>query len=131
TPTDYFGSIVKENLTNHAANAVATATALNTLDLAELVASVEFSYAIQTNSPGLAFAAAALADSSLAAAYAHRAASTQSAADWSTAEHYAWMAYGDALNDYWSSGNPYANSVSDLEFTGLRLATAVGTPETV
>jgi hypothetical protein len=41
------------------------------------------------------------------------------------------MAYGNSLNDYWISGNPYANAVSDLEFTGLRLATAVGVPENV
>jgi hypothetical protein len=70
-------------------------------------------------------------DSYLAYGYAQKAANTQSAADWSRAEQYAWMALGNAQSDYAISGNPYALDAFNWELFGYAVAGAVRTPETV
>jgi hypothetical protein len=130
TPTDYFGTPVKENLTNHAANAAATLAALSALETAAANAAQEYSYAVATNSPGQGFALASMENSLVAWAYARAAADTQSAADWSTAEQFALLAQANALSDYiW--GNPYAATAQADDLIAYALAEAVVTPETV
>jgi hypothetical protein len=129
TPTNYFGSIVKDNLTNHAANAAATSVALTSLQTALQNATVEFSYALVTNSPGLAFAEASYVDSLMAYTLAQSAANTQSAADWATAEQYAWAAQSMAFADF-LTGNNYALDAYAWDLNGYALAQAVTTPET-
>jgi hypothetical protein len=129
TPTNYFGTIVKDNLANHAVNAAATTAALNALQTAMQNATAEYSYAIMTNSPGLGFATNSYVYSLLAYAYAQSAANTQSAADWATAEQYAWSAQQMAFTDYFA-GNPYALDAYAWDLNGYALAQAVTTPET-
>ncbi len=130
TPTDYFGTIVQDNLTNHAAIASYTATALSSLQMAMQLARIESSYAAATHSAGAGFAVGSYVDSYLAYSYAQRAANTQSAADWARAEQYAWMAQENAMNDYAVSGNPFALDACNFDLYGYMFAEVVGTPET-
>jgi hypothetical protein len=130
TPTDYFGTIVKDSLTAHAANAAATSAALSALETALQSAVAEYQFAALTNSPGLGLASASYSDSLVAYATAKKAADTQSAALWAKAEQYASMAYGNALNDSFI-GNPYASVASTWDLAALGLAGAVSTPERV
>jgi hypothetical protein len=130
TPTGYFGTLVKDNLTNHAVTASITASALSSLQVALQNATTEYLSAVATRSPGVSFALASYVDSYLAYGYAQQAANTQSAADWSRAEQYAWMAQGNALNDYVITGNPFALAAFNWDLSGYMFAGAVGTPET-
>jgi hypothetical protein len=117
-PTPYFGAVVKNDLAN--------SLALDYLMRGVQAAFSEADFVGEINSPYQGVANAASQNADLAYGYAHQALSTQSAADWVTAEQYAAAAQELAAAETFQADprfiNPFAGITFADESAGLALA---------